>query len=293
MAKFDADLDARSTGHQVVGRGLWFFANVVLLPALVLTGLVAAWVWFQQETLLFKPLPLAANTVLATTPDVKEVVIEVEGARLSALHLKRDGAKGLVFFLHGNAGNLQTWFVNIDGYRQANFDLFMPDYRGYGKSTGEITSERQLRGDVRAAYAAVAPQYAGRKVVIYGRSLGTALAAGLAAELANDESRAQPDLTVLVSPYQSMLALAADVYPYVPQALLRYPLRTDAAVGGIKSPLLLFHGSNDSLIAPSHSAALKALAPKAELVLIEDAGHNNVQTFAAYRARFFAALAAL
>jgi alpha-beta hydrolase superfamily lysophospholipase len=91
-----------------------------------------------------------------------------------------------------------------DFYRAANYDLFMLDYRGYGKSSGRIESEAQLRADVLAAWRTVEAQYAGKRKVIYGRSLGTALAAGLAAEV-------QPDLTILVSPYCDMAQLMAAI----------------------------------------------------------------------------------
>jgi uncharacterized protein len=262
-------------------------ACLAMSGVLASIGLVGAGLWLKQEALLFKPVLLAPETPLASAPDTSEVSVSVDGARLSALHLKRDGAKGLVFFLHGNAGNLKTWFVNADFYRQANFDLFMVDYRGYGKSTGAISSEEQLRADVRAAYAMIAPQYAGRKVVVYGRSLGSGLAAGLA----QDRQVRPPDLTVLVSPYSSLVA--AQVYPLVPEFLIRYPLRTDHLVSGITSPLLLFHGAADAFIAPGHSVTLKAIAPKAELVLVPGAGHNDLQDFPVYRARFAAALSAL
>ncbi|MBI2748128.1 MAG: alpha/beta fold hydrolase [Burkholderiales bacterium] len=143
---------------------------------------------------------------------------------------------------------------------------------------------------MRAAWAVVAPQYAGRKIVVYGRSLGSGLAAGLAAELS--ASRA-PDLTVLVSSYSSMAALATEHYPWVPQALLRYPLRTDQVVGQIRSPLLLIHGAHDTLIAPSHSEALKALAPQATLERISGAAHNDLQNFDTYLDVYSRALARL
>jgi uncharacterized protein len=181
----------------------------------------------------------------------------------------------VVFFLHGNAGNLDSWFVNADFYRRLNFDLFMLDYRGYGKSSGRIESQAQLEADVRAAWAGIAPRYAGLRRVLIGRSLGSALAAGLAAQV-------QPELTVLVSPYESLAALAAEHYRWVPQALLRYPLRTDDAVARIKSPLLLVHGEQDTLIEPKHSERLQQLAPHAERVLIKGAGHNDLQQFPAY-----------
>ena len=272
---------------------LMTLATTALLLALAGLALYAgalAWLWMRQEKLLFAPIVLPADQPLALAGDIHEVAIDVPGARLSALHLRLPQPKGVVFFLHGNAGSLATWFVNPEYYRRVNFDLFMVDYRGYGKSTGRIESEAQLRADVRAAWETVAAQYAGRKVVIYGRSLGSGLAAGLAADLS--ASRA-PDLTVLVSPYRSMAALAAEHYAWVPQALLRYPMRTDSLIGRIRSPLLLIHGERDPLIAPSHSEALKALAPQATVLRVPGAAHNDLQEFDVYLGSFARALLAL
>lgn len=272
---------------------LMTLATTALLLALAGLALYAgalAWLWMRQEKLLFAPTVLPADQPLAQAGDIHEVAIDVPGARLSALHLRLPQPKGVVFFLHGNAGSLATWFVNPEYYRRVNFDLFMVDYRGYGKSTGRIESEAQLRADVRAAWETVAAQYAGRKVVIYGRSLGSGLAAGLAADLS--ASRA-PDLTVLVSPYRSMAALAAEHYAWVPQALLRYPMRTDSLIGRIRSPLLLIHGERDPLIAPSHSEALKALAPQATVLRVPGAAHNDLQEFDVYLGSFARALLAL
>lgn len=257
----------------------------------VLYLVAMAWLWFRQEKLLFAPTVLAADYRLVTAPDIHELSIDVPGAKLSALHLKLPNPKGVVFFLHGNGGSLENWFVNPELYRRANYDLFMVDYRGYGKSTGQIESEAQLRADVRAVWATVAPQYTGRKVVVYGRSLGSGLAAGLSAEMGS--AQRPPDLTVLVSPYTSMAALASDHYPWVPQALLRYPMRTDQLLGQVHSPLLLIHGAQDPLIAPRHSETLKALAPHATLSLIPGAAHNDLQSFDTYMVVYARALAAL
>ena len=105
------------------------------------------------------------------------------------LQLKLPDPRGVVFFLHGNAGNLAGWFANADFYRRAGFDLVMPDYRGFGKSTGRIASAVQLRADVRAVWDACAAQYRGKRVVLYGRSLGTALAADLAEQLTRRRPR--------------------------------------------------------------------------------------------------------
>jgi hypothetical protein len=245
-------------------------------------ALVAA-LWWGQEKLLFLPTPLPTQHRFELAPDVHERFIDVPGARLSALHLQLPRPKGVVFFLHGNAGNLDSWFVGADFYRRANFDLLMIDYRGYGKSSGRISSQAQLEADVRLAWAAVAPAYAGKRVVIYGRSLGTGLAAGLAAEL-------QPDLTVLVSPYVSLRALAGEHYPWVPLAVLRYPLATDAALAGVRSPVWLAHGGRDAVIPSTHSERLAAQVPHAQLLLVPEAGHNDIHQFPLYLDSLRAAL---
>lgn len=255
---------------------------------LVLYLLALGWLWARQERLLFQPDPWpGADPPALTEPDVRNVWVEVEGARLHALHLQRPGARGLVFFLHGNGGNLASWFVNTEFYRHAGYDLFMLDYRGYGRSSGQISSEAQLMGDVRAAFAQVAPLYQGRPVVVYGRSLGSGLAAQLATEV-------HPALTVLVSPYRSMVALAGEQYPFVPTVLLRYPLRTDLAVGQIRGPLWLVHGERDTLIPPAHSEALQGTAgPRARLLRLPEAGHNDIHESPAYLDGLRAALSSL
>lgn len=257
--------------------------GAAVTAALFYAALLAA-LWAGQEKLLFVPTPLAADHPLRLDPDVQERWVDVPGARLHALHLQRPGARGLVFLLHGNAGNLESWFVDLDFWRSMNLDLVMIDYRGYGKSSGRIESEAQLHADVRAAWDAFAPAYAGRPRVLFGRSLGTGLAAVLAAEV-------QPELTVLVSPYESMVALAAEHYPFVPAALLRYPLRTDQALPRVRGPVLLVHGAEDTLIGPQHARRLQALRPGTGLALIEGAGHNDLQRFPPYRDALRAAMA--
>ncbi|MBX7081682.1 MAG: lysophospholipase [Nannocystaceae bacterium] len=262
-------------------RTRWLVRILVIAVALWL-ALVGA-VWCGQERLLFQPTVLPASHRFAFGDDVHELELAVPGATLSALHLQRPGAHGVVVFLHGNGGNLEGWFANVDFWRRAGWDLFMIDYRGYGKSTGAIDSEAQLRADVRAAWDAVAPQYQGRPRVVYGRSLGTALAAGLAADV-------QPELTVLVSPYRSMVALAGELYPWVPSFVARYPLRTELDVPRIDGGVLVVHGEADALIPVAHGEAVAALARHGTLVRLPGVGHNDVHESAAYRDAVLAAL---
>ncbi len=261
-------------------------ALAALLLGMLLYAGVLALLWFTQERLLFLPEPLPPDAPLHDAPDVHERFVEVPGARLSVLELRLPDPRGVVFFLHGNAGNLRSWFVNAEFYRRANVDLVMLDYRGYGKSSGRIESEAQLHADVQAVWETVAPRYRGKRVVVYGRSLGSGLAAALA-------ERIGPDLTLLVSPYLSMRSLAAHHYPWVPGALLRYPLRTADWLPRIRGPVLLLHGEHDTVIPSSHSEALARLHPQARLVLVEGAGHNDLQQFEPYLAAVRGALAGL
>ncbi|KQW52206.1 hypothetical protein ASD88_06350 [Pelomonas sp. Root662] len=260
-------------------------AALLLLPLLAWLAVVAL-LWWKQESLLFFPQALPADTRLATEPDVHERLVDVPGAKLSVLALRLPEPRGVVFFLHGNGGSLQNWFTDTDFYRRAGFDLVMPDYRGYGKSTGRIESEAQLHADVMAVWRSVAPRYAGKRVVIYGRSLGTGLAAELAATV-------QPDLTVLVSPYASIAGLARHHYPWVPTLALRYPLRTDRVIERIRGPVLLVHGDRDEVIPFAESAKLQAVLPGARLLRIEGGSHNDLQDMPAYRQAMAVALAGL
>jgi alpha-beta hydrolase superfamily lysophospholipase len=257
---------------------LWLTRAALALVTMAALAYAAAvgYMWVRQEQLLFAPDVVSASQRLKLDDDVHEVFIDVPGAKLHALHLRLPNPRGVVFYLHGNTGSVQRWFVDADFYRRANFDLFMLDYRGYGKSSGRIENEAQLQADVRAAWQQVGLLYAGKRRVIHGRSLGTALAAQLSAAV-------RPELTVLVSPYSSLEALIAERHPWVPSFALRYPLHADRAVMQMRTPLMIVHGARDTFITPEHARRLASLKPDAQLVVVPDAGHGNIVDTAGYR----------
>jgi pimeloyl-ACP methyl ester carboxylesterase len=267
-----------------------FSLGLIAAAATVYTAAIG-WLWLRQEKLLFEPTPLPPDTKLSDDPDVHERWIEVPGARLSAVQFRRPQPRGVVFFLHGNSGNLLDCLADLDVFREVDFDVVMFDYRGYGKSSGRIESEEQLRADVRAVWDAYAAQYEGKRIVIAGQSLGTALAAGLGAQLCA-EGRA-PALTLLVSPYSSMRALGEELYPWVPGRVLRYPLHTTEHATRLGSPLILIHGDKDELIGIHHSHALASAVPAARLHCLEGAGHGDVHKHPSFRSALSGALAAL
>jgi alpha-beta hydrolase superfamily lysophospholipase len=240
------------------------------------SGLLAL-LYFQQERLIFQASTLPSDHRFQFDQAFEEIGIDVPGAKLNALHIRQPNPSGLVFFLHGNAGDLSTWTTGVDYYRRINYDLFIFDYRGYGKSTGQIESEAQLHADVRAAWDRVAPSYAGKPIVIYGRSLGTGLATHLAREV-------DAALLVLVTPFTSLAAAAKRIYPFAPEWLLKYPLRSDRVAPEVRMPVLLVHGTRDELLPLDFSRALlgRFRAP-AELLVIDGATHGDIHLFDAYR----------
>jgi len=260
-------------------------ASLTVIAVIYLAAL--GLLFLKQEALIFHPEKWEYGA-LVNLPAVKEVWISVPGARLHGLHFQQRDAKGVIFFLHGNAGNAQSWLPDTELYEQTRYDVFMLDYRGYGKSTGKIESERQLHADVRAAWNAIAPHYQGKRNVIYGRSLGSGLAAYLAAE-----TEPPVALVILVSPYKSLVSMSRELYPYVPGFLMRYPMRTDQIIKRIQSPVLLIHGTQDALISVAHARTLKNTVPRAALVEIVGASHNDIHDAADYRQTLIDYLSAL
>lgn len=272
----------------------WSLATLGLFALLYVAAVVT--VWARQESLLFHPVPTPLTQALATAPDVSEMRVSVEGAEISVLRLRRPQPRAVVFYLHGNAGNLERWFVDLDFYRAANVDLVMMDYRGFGKSTGRIESQAQLLEDARAVWRVMDVSYRQLPLVLMGRSLGTGLAAALAADgKAGAEGLRAPALTVLISPYTSMRELSAEKYPWVPVGpLLRYPLPTEAWLGASGGPVLIVHGDADTLIPPAHARRLaEVLGARARLVMIPGGTHSNVHESPLARDAIQAALAAL
>lgn len=257
-------------------------ARIIKATTILLATLAAGYatlvgvLYVGQESLIFAGTRLPADHQFVFDVPFREQTIDADGAQLNALLFKQPDPRGLIFFLHGNAGNLATWTTGADYYQRVNYDMFMFDYRGFGKSTGRIESEDQLHADVRRAWDSIAGDYADKPIVIYGRSLGAALAIRLAADV-------DAELVVLVSPFESLLAMAKEQYPFVPERAVRYPFRSDQHIGAVDEPIILVHGDSDVFIPQAHSETLLQLtkAP-ARLLVINGADHNNIHSYRSY-----------
>ncbi|MBL0059567.1 MAG: alpha/beta fold hydrolase [Elusimicrobia bacterium] len=234
---------------------------------------LCAFLYFGQERLLFFPQKVLQRLVYPFRGFFEEIFIEVPGARLNAVLFRAERSRGVVLYFHGNAGSLLTWEPVRWPFLTAGYDVLLMDYRGYGKSTGKIQSETQFLGDADAVYAWAKARYSEDRILLCGRSLGS----GVAAHLARKNS---PRLLLLESAYFSLLDMKRRLYPFVPDFLVRYQLRSDLWLREVRCPVSLIHGRADALVPHDSSVQLWPLIPRQGLFfLIDGAGHDDLSEF--------------
>ena len=194
--------------------------------------------YFIQDTLIFHPQPLweGARAALEKIPGTAELTVTAEdGTQLHGWlrHPLGERSKGLVLYFGGNAeevsGFVQDAPQQLPGWSVASFN-----YRGYGKSAGK-PSETALTADARTIfdYLSARPEIDPNRIVAFGRSLGS----GVATQLAH--ARAVLGV-VLVSPFDSLTAIARREYPIIPvSVLLRHPFDSIALAPRIDRPLIV------------------------------------------------------
>ncbi len=233
--------------------------------------LVCGLLYFMQEKMIFFPVKLRADYKFNYTQKFEEIsVLTSDKLKLSGLLFKADSAKGLIFYLHGNGGALDTWGNVAKPYTDLNYDIFILDYRGYGKSEGEISNEKQLYGDVQSAYDQLKKRYAENNIVIVGYSIGTGPASMLA-------SKNAPKMLILQAPYFSLSDMMNKEYPFVPDFLLRYKFDNYAFVKKAKAPVLIFHGNADEVIYYGSSLKLQKYFKSSDrLITLQGQAHNGM-----------------
>lgn len=255
----------------------------MLKPMVQLLGVIAlgyvllcATIYAAQERLLFFPEYDPPGTQYNVGWPVEEAFIPVEGAILHALWFRTTNPTGVILYFHGNGGSLRSWGAVAPDFILRGYDVVMVDYRGYGQSSGSISHEAQLLADADAVYDWMLARYPEEHIVLYGRSLGTSLAAWLAANR-------QPRLLILESPLYSVEAIARRQFPWVPSVLLKYPLRTHSWIERVRCPVVIIHGTDDTIIPISDGEQLAAhvTAPLA-FYRITGGGHNNLAAFDLY-----------
>ena len=231
--------------------------------------LVCVAFYFFQEKIIFHPETLEKSHQFDFKQDFKELNFNTaDGKLINGLLFKADSSKGLIFYLHGNAGSLNTWGNVGDFYTKLNYDVFILDYRGFGKSEGKITSQEQVFQDNQMVYNELTKEYDEKNTIILGYSIGSGMASFLASE--NDPKR-----LILQAPYYSLTDLAGQMFPFIPAFTLRYKFATNEYLKNCNMPVTIIHGNADAVIPYESSLRLKEeFNSKIELISLDGVGHN-------------------
>jgi fermentation-respiration switch protein FrsA (DUF1100 family) len=239
-------------------------ATLAMAVALILLG-----IWLLQRRLIY--FPTAEVPPVATTlPGAREIEIDTsDGLTLTGWFLAPPNPTASVLVLNGNAGNRAHRAPLANALAERGYEVLLFDYRAYGGNEGS-PSEEGLAHDAEAALAALVEEATVDRFILFGESLGAAVAARLAVE-------SSPAALVLRSPFPSLQAVAAVHYPFLPtRFLLRDRYETSQSVGLVTAPILVIAGSADSIV-PTHlsRAVYEAASADAHWALIENADHND------------------
>ena len=245
-----------------------------LLLALTAYLLLLAALYFGQSRLLYYPNLPTRN--LSVFPDAKGMRFESlelvthDGVKLHGWWLPAQRERATLLFFHGNAGNISHRLESLQLFHELGMAVLIFDYRGYGKSAG-TPSELGTYRDAEAAWRYLIENRAipPGQIILFGRSLGGAIAAWLA-------SRTNPAGVILESTFTSVPDLAAEIYPLLPARLLaRFRYETLQQLGSITAPLLVVHSRDDEVVPFTHGERLYAQARPPKHFLEISGGHGD------------------
>jgi len=208
---------------------------------------------------------------------VEVMINSADNTRLDAVLFKADSARGVIYYLHGNSGGVDKWGAISKTYTDLHYDLFIFDYRGYGKSGGSIKNEAELLQDVQRGYDYLKSKYEESKIIVLGYSIGTGPAAYLAANN-------HPHKLILQAPYYSLSDAMHHLRPRYDTLQIPFHLNTCQYLQKTTAPVVIFHGDNDKMFYYGSSQKLKAFfKPGDKLITLKGAGHPFMDRNPVYR----------
>lgn len=228
----------------------FFFTFVPLLVCLYLA--VCGYFYFIQETIIFHPRVLETDARYDYSFEFNERWFEPEeDVRIHAIHAftEADSAKGLVMYLHGNRGANRTNSDKYTMFLDNGYDMIYPDYRSYGKSRGDLDNEADLVGDIKYVFDEMAEEYGEENIILVGYSLGSGVAAQVAADF-------DPKMLIMWTPFYSLVDVKDTAFSFLPDVILRYQLRTDLALQEIEEPVHIFYAEEDEVLSVERSIRL-------------------------------------
>ncbi len=203
--------------------------------------------------------------------DFEDVFMEAEdGVRLHGWFVPAQPSRGVLLFFHGNAGNITHRLESIALFHRLGLSVFIVDYRGYGKSEGRPTEQGTYR-DARAAwrYLTETRSVPADRILLFGRSLGAAMASRLATETS-------PAGLIVESGFTSIPDMAARHYPYLPVRLLtRFRYATLDHVRSVAAPILVVHSHDDEIAPFEMGERIFEAAPEPRSFVRLNGGHNE------------------
>lgn len=232
--------------------------------------------YFLQDAILFHPVRLKRNFNYNFPEPHKDISIPLNSKdTLNLLDFTSTDTvtKGIVLYFHGNKRNISWYSKYIPYFTRHGYQVLMIDYPGFGKSTGKLT-EKRLYDWALQVYKIAIKRFAADSIIIYGKSMGT----GIAAELA---SRRDCKRLILETPYYDFPAVVQHYLPIYPvRFLLKYELPTYQYLQDVKAPVSIFHGTRDGIVAYKNSRKLQASLKKTdELITIKGGSHNDLYKY--------------
>ncbi|MBD2186986.1 alpha/beta hydrolase [Pseudanabaena mucicola] len=273
---------------------LTFLLQKILLPLIRI--LVFAYIglavvlYIGQSNLVFMPSKDVVETPAILGIPFEDIsLVTKDNVNLSAWFVPaRDKdliGKGVILFCHGNGGNISNRISYLPIFRELGLSTFVFDYRGYGKSEGNPTEEGTYL-DVEAAwqYLTQEKQIPPQKIIIYGESLGGAIASYLAQKISQENIKARG--LVLASTFTSISDRASELYPFLPIRLLcKFTYNSIERLTKIKMPVLVIHSRDDEIIPFAHGDRNFQVANQPKTMVILKGDHNSgfLDSLATYR----------
>ena len=254
--------------------------KIIVIASIFSVVLLFLVIYFFQKYLIFFPDKLPNDYVFNFKNLAEEKFVTYsENKKIHGLLFKVKYPKSRIIYFHGNGGSLDSWGEVADTLSERlRSEVLILDYPGYGKSDGQLASnQKELLESATAAYNEfIKISDSKLPLVIYGRSLGTGVASYLAIN-------SNAELLVLETPYSSIRAMAKKRFPILPSFLLRYDFDNEKNLKDIKIPVVIFHGTADSVVPfeQGHSLA-SVMNSKSKFVTISGGEHNNLSDFPDY-----------
>lgn len=245
--------------------------NVIIIIAAIYILVALAMFIFQSRFIYFPTKEISTTPVEIGLSYEDISFATADSLTLSGWFIPSKRNRRTILFCHGNAGNISHRLDSIKLLNELGMNIFIFDYRGYGKSDGGIPDEKGSYRDAEAAweYLTTVRNIDPRNIIIFGRSLGGAVAAELALK--------KPAAALVIeSSFTSIKDLGAKLYPFLPVRLLsKYEYNTLEKVKAIESPKLIIHSRNDELVPYEYGRRIFKAAREPKQFLELSGGHND------------------